>query len=211
MRKNIWKWTALLVAAIVSVGFVSCGNDDVEDNKPKGSDSVPSLVGVWEYKEEGMVIWFEADGDGYLYESANAGKLSRFTYELIEQRVVVMTYADLKTDEWEIFDFDDQKLVFVFNEFARATFVKCTFDELVGTWRYEHNGEVGVIVFRADGTGYRSVMVAGQPVTVSFNYIYDASAHVVQTFIDANTKALWRLEDFDGKSFVLDGDQYVKQ
>ena len=50
MKKYLLNWMTILMVAIVSVGFVSCGDDDDNDKK-----ETSSLVGTW--------VYFERDGD----------------------------------------------------------------------------------------------------------------------------------------------------
>ena len=52
MKKYLLNWMAIMVVAVVSVGFASCGDDDEE-----GSNT--SIVGTW--------AWIERRGDHTLF------------------------------------------------------------------------------------------------------------------------------------------------
>lgn len=225
MRKNIWKWTALLVAAIVSVDFVSCGNDDVEENKPKpnnggGSTPTSTLVGVWESLEGGSVMAFNADGTGYTYSTEGVIYGSFFTYKYdAKQQTIVFNDSAEASDTWTVSVLDDKNLYAVFELYAQnhdVKFVRRTDPavsaEIVGTWKNMDGDATDVIVFRADGTGYWSENSGGATESATYKFVYDAKFHVaIVSYDNAGEKELWFLMDFDGKSFVLDGDQYVKQ
>lgn len=83
MKKHLLNWMTILMAAIVSVGFVSCGDDD-----EKTEDNV-SLVGTWRHdfgSNGGYIIkQFNNDNTGYSQEyDPNDGGLRKkhdFTYQ----------------------------------------------------------------------------------------------------------------------------------
>ena len=65
MKKYLLNWMTILMVAIVSVGFVSCGDDD--DDEKSGT---PSLVGTWVCDFDpatDYIVCFKADGTGYSY------------------------------------------------------------------------------------------------------------------------------------------------
>lgn len=70
MKKYLLNWMTILMVAIVSVGFVSCGDDDDDE---KGSTE--SIVGTW--------VYFERDGE-YSYSEMYTFK-SDGTFKLVWQ------------------------------------------------------------------------------------------------------------------------------
>lgn len=84
MKKVLLNWMTILMVAIVSVGFVSCGND--EDD---GKTVEVSIVGTWRHdfgSNGGYTIkQFNKDNTGYSQEyDPNDGGLRRkheFTYQ----------------------------------------------------------------------------------------------------------------------------------
>lgn len=67
MKKNLLNWMTIVMVAIVSVSFVSCGDDEDETNEI-------SIVGTWrsnwsdEYGSGYTIITFNADGTGNIIE-----------------------------------------------------------------------------------------------------------------------------------------------
>lgn len=92
MRKSIFNLMALLMAAIVSIGFVSCGSDDDDNDKdtsPSTSSNQTLLIGTWrhDFGTNGgyNIKQFNSDNTGYSQEyDPNDGGLRRkhdFTYQ----------------------------------------------------------------------------------------------------------------------------------
>ena len=74
MKKNLLNWMTILMVAIVSIGFVSCGDDDDEKK-----DSVASIVGTWVGTVDGQSVTYQYNADNT--GSIISGDVSiRFTY-----------------------------------------------------------------------------------------------------------------------------------
>ncbi|MBQ9637772.1 MAG: hypothetical protein IJV36_07785 [Prevotella sp.] len=107
MKKNLLNWMTILMVTIVSVGFVSCGNDD-DDEK---GDSV-SIVGTWRYSNdyygepEGYEQYiFKRDGSGYYedwgYENGKAELYDRYAViALTTSRLVLLEKGETEPETY---------------------------------------------------------------------------------------------------------------
>ena len=50
-RKNLLRLLAVMMAAVLSVGFASCGSDDDDDEITGGSELVDKLQGTWQFQK----------------------------------------------------------------------------------------------------------------------------------------------------------------
>ena len=159
IKKNLWRLMAILMVAMLSVGFVSCGDDDDEDG-PSGS----SLTGTWketyyqetEYKltdgnwvktdedeesypenEASMGIIFQSDGKMKTVSDLKAdGSYSHVEGEMkykVQNDHLYLYYEDDDVSDWE----DVGKI-----SVSGSTF-ELTWDEMDGNFRY-----VGKDVFK---------------------------------------------------------------
>ena len=60
MKKQSLSWLALLLAVVLSVGFMSCDKDD-DDEKNGGGNLAASIIGKWEFTD--------MEGAGYVVET----------------------------------------------------------------------------------------------------------------------------------------------
>ncbi len=131
MKASIFKLMAMLCIAVVTSGFVSCGDDDdgVKIDKNK-------LIGTWqEYKTE----YYDLDGNllrtydtpSYYYYTFDAdGTLHTTSYSMLKE------YAnDDETSTWKL---KGDKLVLYGDEFYRIK--KLTDEELVLEMKYADQG-----------------------------------------------------------------------
>ena len=63
MKKNLLKWMAILMVAIVSVSFVSCGGDDGDEKENVESLDV-TILGTWYGIEGADVVSYQYNADG---------------------------------------------------------------------------------------------------------------------------------------------------
>ncbi|MBR1788179.1 MAG: lipocalin family protein [Bacteroidaceae bacterium] len=47
-KKNLWRLLTVMLVAMLSFGFASCGDDDDDDNNGGGNVTVEKLAGLWE-------------------------------------------------------------------------------------------------------------------------------------------------------------------
>lgn len=67
MKKNLLKWTTILMVAIVSVGFSSCGGDnDSDDYNPEANKS--GIIGTW--VDGSTTVTFGSDGSYNLTDTS---------------------------------------------------------------------------------------------------------------------------------------------
>ena len=57
------KWMSLLLVAVLSLGFVSCGDDDEEDDKNQQSVTA-SIFGTWVEDDDDYVLTLTLNQDG---------------------------------------------------------------------------------------------------------------------------------------------------
>ena len=88
MKKNIiWSLFAFVIVAMLSTGFVACGDDDSNDS---GSGTKKGVVGTWSgtshketlsltFKSGGSGTWISRYYDSYSGTETNTGS---FTYEM---------------------------------------------------------------------------------------------------------------------------------
>ena len=90
--KNLWKFMAIIMVAMISVGFVSCGDDD-----DPTSNVTNSLVGTWRKystdsnevptSELGHVLWvFQADGTMYEHDIDDNSNIIEGTTETFKYK-----------------------------------------------------------------------------------------------------------------------------
>ena len=120
MKRNLLSWMTILMVAIVSVGFVSCGDDDNksddERNTPTGQLGTVSLVGTWQlhfgpndyciltFYQNGTVKYQEYD-DGEWEEEETLN----YTYK---NAILRLTYSDGSERETiEVISLSETKLV----------------------------------------------------------------------------------------------------
>ena len=106
MKKNLLNWMTILMVAIVSVGFVSCGDDD--DDEKEGA-----IIGTWrsDWSDEGgtgyTLITFYANGSGNLIEKED-GKTTnenfKYAFDAKTMTIVLMFWDD---DDGDYTDYDE--------------------------------------------------------------------------------------------------------
>lgn len=111
MKKNLFNWLTILMVAIVSVGFVSCGDDD--DDEEGGP---VSLVGTWSLNfgtEDYCLLSFYTNGT-VKYQEYDDGEweeesIYSYTYS---NGILHLTYSNGKTREIiEVISISKTKLV----------------------------------------------------------------------------------------------------
>lgn len=89
-RKSFWTLLAMMLLAVVSVGFVACSDDDDE-----GSGSNP-LVGKWEgdHSESYWEDWtFNSNGSGEQHtDDGTMGLYNKFKYAVLSQETNTDSY-----------------------------------------------------------------------------------------------------------------------
>ena len=129
--KNLYYFLAVMLLSLVSVGFVSCGDDKDE---PKSSD----LVGTWQLKaidEDGgayeSLVQFTKSGQWNSVEIYNDDSeididVERGTYTVSGNRITVNYTEDGKTyTESMTFEVKGDKLMLTYDDFPVAvTFVR---------------------------------------------------------------------------------------
>lgn len=90
MKKNILYFFGVLLVAILSIGFVSCGDDNDDENNAQGGDNTSTLlVGTWSRNVTGSCTGSEAwtfnkNGTGTFVMNTTCNKASEpFTYNII--------------------------------------------------------------------------------------------------------------------------------
>lgn len=107
MKKNLLNWMTILMVAIVSVGFVSCGDDDDEDEKK--IDEV-TIIGTWrlDYSSGYELLTFNSNGKGTLSEYNYEGKkeildeIEAFDYIFNESTMTLRILAGDEVEIWKV-------------------------------------------------------------------------------------------------------------
>ena len=116
MKKYLLSWMTILMVAIVSVSFVSCGDDD--DDKKTGSSV--SIIGTWrhDFGSDGgyIIMQFNEDNTGYSQEyDPNDGGLRRkhnFTYQYdITMKRIYIRDSDGDQGTYEVRELTNTTLV----------------------------------------------------------------------------------------------------
>lgn len=120
MNKNFFKcMLTFMMVTVLSIGFVSCSEDD-ELPKPEDKESVVSaLVGTWvcDWEEDGekgkVYVTFKGDGTGNFkecYYNEN-GELKvddeysmKYTYDPADSSLKIMIYDDYINDYYNIIE-----------------------------------------------------------------------------------------------------------
>ena len=97
--KKIFSLMTILMVAIVSVGFVSCGDDDDE----------VSIVGTWRTGDsyENVIIAFYANGTGNVIKKKNQKTYNnnfKYVFDVKTMTVIFMFWDD---EEGDYTDFDE--------------------------------------------------------------------------------------------------------
>ena len=93
-KKYFWSLLTLMMVAMLSVGFVSCGDDDDEDNA--------SIVGTWVGYSNGEYVTYQYNSDGTGTITVNDVSI-RFTYSYnTETKRLTISYRG-ETAVFEIF------------------------------------------------------------------------------------------------------------
>lgn len=107
MKKNLLNWMTILMVAIVSVSFVSCGDDDDEDEKK--IDEV-TIIGTWrcDYSDGYELLTFNSNGKGtyseYYYEGKKEilDEIEAFDYIFNESTMTLRILAGDEVEIWKV-------------------------------------------------------------------------------------------------------------
>ena len=112
MKKILLNWMTIMMFAIVSIGFVSCGNDDDDDKK----GGTVSLVGTWSLNfgpDDYCLLTFYQNGT-VKYQEYDHGQWEEddtynYTYN---NSILSLTYSDgRKRETIEVISLSETKLV----------------------------------------------------------------------------------------------------
>lgn len=123
MNKFLKLFYALLIG-VLSVGFVSCGDDDDEPENPSGNNLAEKLQGTWTFdlmKIQVMGQTIEMDRDqlvdnsGYenFYDDVltfNGSKVNGLDYQIDGNKILLPWYSDL--DWWQSVSFSGNEMTF---------------------------------------------------------------------------------------------------
>ncbi len=103
MSKYIFNWLTILMVAIVSIGFASCGGDD-DDEKKSNEGELTAISGTWmETQDSGTKLYLVllANGHGSWEVEQSKGHIENdgeFTYTY-KDNVITISYVDDNTVE----------------------------------------------------------------------------------------------------------------
>lgn len=182
------------MVAIMSVGFVSCGDDDDE----------PTIIGTWLLSGDELIYVFNDNGKGegmeYMYRDGEMVIKDRwsFTYTYdVKNDILVYTEDDGDTDIWDVISLTENTLVLRENGGTRTlTFIKGKLPEsdfspaidnvsIVGIWEYTDGDQYARIIFNENGTGHELSLWKGNVDFESdFTYEYNSKTMVVTIYED---------------------------
>ena len=132
MKKNIYYLFAMMMVAMLSVGFASCGGDDEAGGTPGGGGGQPptgksKIIGCWqsvsfvEYDKSGKPVSTIQSGEVYMRFGNDTGAFydyydgqwhafDSFTY-YIKDKSLNMVFGDDDIEVYEIVTLNDDKLV----------------------------------------------------------------------------------------------------
>lgn len=216
---------AFFVAAVLSVGFVSC-NDDDETPEPAPSGptaSAPSIVGTWKWEQGNnsfAYVTFKADGTGIWYEFYN-GKFVEFlplSYNYNEEsNNLVTTYLGGETDAFkvrivsqtqvEVSEYNGNHINMYWNKVDSSFAESSLF--FVGTWRYDGPDGSVLITLNSNGTGeWKEFYQDGYKKIESFVYKYNSETIVI--FI-SNGQRRYSVNVISPTEVEYDGRIFIKQ
>ena len=130
IKKDLFNWMTILMVAIVSVGFVSCGDDDDDNNK--------LIIGTWRRSwgdgpRQYTAYSFFDDGTGLSFDKGNGAE--RFTYAFDSQtKIVSIEYSEYYKEQMTVSKITSNSLVMDGDEYKK---VELTYDMLIlGEWYF---------------------------------------------------------------------------
>lgn len=103
MKKNLIQWMTILMVAIVSVGFISCGND-VDDDKKSDNGDLTAIIGTWMETQDSrtkLYLILLPNGRGSWEVEQSEGHIENdgeFTYTY-KDNIITISYMDSNTVE----------------------------------------------------------------------------------------------------------------
>ena len=75
IKKYLWSLLVIMVAAMLSVSFSSCGGDDDDD------EAKVSIVGTWKWEGSGKsrILTFQSNGSG-IWKEDNYGHVKSYSF-----------------------------------------------------------------------------------------------------------------------------------
>lgn len=125
MKKNLLNWMTILMVAIVSVGFVSCSNDDDDNNESRTVTNYKEAInGTWRVTYDS---WGETETDIITFNGANMyfeAVTTHHTYNGTYSVVENIVYLSESTDKYPF-------NVIVISNMTESSFVGKTDDDMV--------------------------------------------------------------------------------
>lgn len=103
MKRKFINWMTILMVAVVSVGFVACGDDDNDDKKSNNGD-LTAIIGTWmETQDSGTKLYLIllSNGHGSWEVEQSEGHIENdgdFTYTY-KDNIITISYMDSNTVE----------------------------------------------------------------------------------------------------------------
>ena len=155
MKKILLNWMTIMMVAIVSIGFVSCGNDDDDGNKTNHSEeqASTSIIGTWRNdwgsgaRSYTAYSFFE-DGTGLYFDKGNGAKRFTYTYNSQIQSLNIV-YSEYDKKQRTISKLTSSVLVMNGDEYKKS---ELTYSMLIlGEW-YLHVGGINTDGIAGKGT-----------------------------------------------------------
>ncbi len=205
MKRKLFNWLFMLVAAITCVGFTSCDSDE----EIPGDVEYP-ILGTWKLTTSSgyTLIVFNSNGSGTSteYSGGNVGETDSFRWVLVNQKLTITYDGSGDTDIYEDVVVQNGKLYCTRNG-ETICFENCEESgtnpdnskaSIVGAWQWttaHGNGDpvITITVFNADGTGTMTEYDMGKTMTdnilwhlygnkLTITYVYDDKESRSETY-----------------------------
>ena len=136
-QKYLWSFLAMMMAAAMGVGLISCGEEDDDDELSKESEI---FLGLWRGNYDPDVILFQTKGKAISYKSDNPKPIFSWKYDKSSQILsTTIPYYTGELSRWEITSLTDENwngvaLFEPYNEHAPKNYhyERCTNDNIYG-------------------------------------------------------------------------------
>ena len=130
MKKLAFNWLAVLLAVVLSVGFVSCKDDDDDDNGGGGGGATASsIVGTWrqDFSSGYILITFDRDGTGreQEYDTEDGGLAYSDSFSWAQDdKTIILRYEDGYTDTYTVVSVSSTTLKMTDSDGYTETYVR---------------------------------------------------------------------------------------
>lgn len=215
-KKVLLHLMTIMMVAMLSVGFTSCGSDD--ENSDSASTSIVGtwkIVGgdEWAQRKIGQIWTFNADG------TCDWGELSPYTNWKLSGSNLLMVRDDGRTEKY-IFEFKNNQLYLTFPDGNATEYTilekvdvekalgGLSRDFFVGTWEPSGGSAYGTWVFSNGGNCSHSFVSANKTHNSTGTWTYNEETRMLTTTI---TNWKWKIVNVSSDEWTGDNGQSYKR